>query len=98
MRNQQDKSMKVAIAGMGAIGRKIAKALDDGIPGMALEAVAVGNPQKASEFLTGLKRPPRVLALNALAQHADIVSNQRLRPFCASWQSLCSKPVKTWSS
>lgn len=55
MRNQQDKSMKVAIAGMGAIGRKIAKALDDGIPGMALEAVAVGNPQKASEFLTGLK-------------------------------------------
>jgi aspartate dehydrogenase len=73
MRNQQDKSMKVAIAGMGAIGRKIAKALDDGIPGMALEAVAVGNPQKASEFLTGLRRPPRVLALNALAQHADIV-------------------------
>ncbi|MEY3155466.1 MAG: hypothetical protein RL109_1884, partial [Pseudomonadota bacterium] len=65
--------MKVAIAGMGAIGRKIAKALDDGIPGMALEAVAVGNPQKAGEFLTGLKRPPRVLALNALAQHADIV-------------------------
>ncbi|MBU6285991.1 MAG: aspartate dehydrogenase [Betaproteobacteria bacterium] len=69
----QKHSNRVAIAGMGAIGRKIALALDQGIPGMTLTAVAVGSPEKASSFLANLKHPPQVLSLSDLAEHADIV-------------------------
>ncbi|NDA92778.1 MAG: hypothetical protein EBX90_05780, partial [Betaproteobacteria bacterium] len=63
----QKHSNRVAIAGMGAIGRKIALALDQGIPGMTLTAVAVGSPEKASSFLVNLKHPPQVLSLSDLA-------------------------------
>ena len=63
----------VAIAGLGAIGKRIALALDQGLPGMLLAAVAVGNPDKASPFVSGLHHPPRIVPLADLAQHADIV-------------------------
>lgn len=64
---------RVAIAGLGAIGRRIALALDQGIPGMSLEAVAVGSPERAGKFLDHLRQAPRVLPLSDLVQHADIV-------------------------
>lgn len=69
----QDRTKTVAIAGLGAIGRKIALALDHGIPGMVLGAVAVGNPEKAHGFISSLKQPPQVLALSELSTDADIV-------------------------
>jgi len=40
-------STRVAIAGLGAIGRKLARSLADGIEGLELSAVAVGNREKA---------------------------------------------------
>jgi aspartate dehydrogenase len=63
----------VAIVGLGPIGRKVAEALDRGIDGLQLEAIAVQNPDKHREFLAGLKKPPAVLSIDSLSEVADIV-------------------------
>jgi len=39
----------VAIAGLGAIGRAIARALDEDVPGLALSAVAARDRAKANK-------------------------------------------------
>jgi aspartate dehydrogenase len=62
----------VAIAGLGAIGFKVALCLDAGIPGFALQAVAARDPDKARAKLQAFAAPPRVTSLEALAE-ADIV-------------------------
>jgi aspartate dehydrogenase len=64
---------RVAIAGLGAIGKALARKLDEGIPGLLLAAVAVRDPAMAAEFLGSLSHPPQVASLSALAEHADIV-------------------------
>jgi aspartate dehydrogenase len=65
--------LRVAIVGLGAIGRKVAEALDRGIDGLALVAVSAQNPDKHRGFLAGLTKPPAVLPIEALAGVADIV-------------------------
>src|SRR5579862_4572573 len=47
--------LRVAIAGLGAIGKKIAEALDQGIDGLQLAAVSAQNPEKHHNWLAGLK-------------------------------------------
>lgn len=42
---------RVAIAGLGAIGRVLARKLADGIPGLTLACVAAGNRAKAQAWL-----------------------------------------------
>jgi aspartate dehydrogenase len=64
---------RVAIAGLGAIGQVLARALDGGIPGARLTAVALRNPAKAAAFCATLSGAVRVVALDGLADHADIV-------------------------
>ncbi len=64
--------MKVAIAGLGAIGLKLAAALDAGVPGLELVAVAARDHAKATANLKGFRNPPRVVPIAALAE-ADIV-------------------------
>jgi aspartate dehydrogenase len=64
---------RVAIAGLGAIGQVLARALDEGIPGARLAAVAVRNPAKVAAFLATLSRPVPMVPLGALVDHADIV-------------------------
>ena len=73
---------RVAIAGLGAIGKAVARKLDEGVAGLSLSAVAVRDPARASAFLETLSRRPAVVALDALASHADIVVE------CASAQLL----------
>jgi aspartate dehydrogenase len=63
----------VAIAGLGTIGRAIARKLDQGIPGVRLTAVAGRDQTKAKAFLASLSRPVPVVPLSALAELADIV-------------------------
>jgi aspartate dehydrogenase len=65
-------SSRVAIAGLGAIGRKLARSLADGIEGLELTAVAAGNREKAQAWLAqqGISCP--VVALDALPDHCDI--------------------------
>lgn len=67
------KELRVAIAGLGSIGTKIATALDQGIEGLTLSAVAVRDSAKHQAFLNGLRRPPQVLPIEQLGDSADIV-------------------------
>src|SRR4051794_13391536 len=64
---------RVAIAGLGPIGLKVMEALDRGIGGLTLAAVAVGDPAKPRPELQRLARKPPILPLAELAQAADIV-------------------------
>src|SRR5882757_3475935 len=66
-------TLRVAVAGLGAIGLKIAEALDRGIPGCALAAVSANDRGKALERVSHLHRPVPVVALEKLEPLADIV-------------------------
>lgn len=64
----------VAIAGLGAIGLPLARALDTGaIPALRLAAVAAADPDRARTRLAGFATPPQVIPAEHLAEHADIV-------------------------
>ena len=64
----------VAIAGLGAIGLTVARALDAGrIPGLVLSAVAARDAAKARAKLAGFQVQPEIVPADQLAAHADIV-------------------------
>jgi aspartate dehydrogenase len=64
----------VGVGGLGAIGLKIAKALDQGlIPGLRLAAVSARDHEKARRNLTNLSATPPVTALADLAGVSDII-------------------------
>ncbi|MBR0694180.1 aspartate dehydrogenase [Bradyrhizobium lablabi] len=63
----------VAVAGLGAIGADVVKALDQGIEGLTLVAVSAQNPDKHRGWLAGLKTAPKMVAIEELADVADIV-------------------------
>jgi aspartate dehydrogenase len=65
--------LRVAIAGLGPIGRKTAEALDHGVEGMVLAAVSAQNPAKHGNWLGALKSQPAVLPIERLSDVADIV-------------------------
>ena len=65
--------LRVAIAGLGPIGTKVAEALDGGIDGLMLAAVSAQNPQKHQSWLGKLATRPAVLPIEQLSGAADIV-------------------------
>jgi aspartate dehydrogenase len=65
--------LRVAVAGLGSIGIKVAQALDRGIDGFVLAAVSALNPEKHRGWLATLKKAPAVLPIEALSDVADIV-------------------------
>jgi aspartate dehydrogenase len=65
-------SLRVAIAGLGPIGKKVAEALDQGIDGLTLAAVSAQNPEKHHNWLGGLKTKLQVLPIEKLVDVADI--------------------------
>ena len=65
--------LRVAIAGLGAIGLKVAEALDRGIPGCVLAAVSANDRAKAAERLSRLGRQVPIVTLAELEPLADIV-------------------------
>jgi aspartate dehydrogenase len=69
----QKKEMTVAIGGFGAIGRVVAKRLDEGLPGLRLAAVSARDRAKATEAMRGFTAPVPVVALGELAAYGDIV-------------------------
>jgi aspartate dehydrogenase len=68
-----ESDLRVAIAGLGPIGKGAAEALDHGIDGLSLAAVSVQNPEKHHNWLGTLKKPPAVLPIERLSDAADIV-------------------------
>jgi len=65
--------MRVAIAGLGPIGKKVAEALDRGMDGLVLTAVSAQNPEKHRGWLGNLASAPAILGIEKLADVADIV-------------------------
>jgi len=67
-------TLKVAIGGLGAIGLQVAKCLDAGdIPGLELSAVAARDQQKLARNIKRLNKPPKMVSIDQLGEHADIV-------------------------
>jgi aspartate dehydrogenase len=65
--------LRVAIAGLGSIGSRLARELDRGIDGMALTAVAVRDADKHRGLLDSLRARPALLPIERLWEAADIV-------------------------
>jgi aspartate dehydrogenase len=65
--------LRVAVAGLGAIGMRVVEALDRGIDGLVLAAVSAQHPEKHKIRLGRLKSLPAFLPIEALAEVADIV-------------------------
>jgi aspartate dehydrogenase len=72
-KNNSANDLRVAVVGLGPIGTRVAEALDRGIDGLVLAAVAVQNPEKHRDWLSRLAKPPAVLPIEALSDAADIV-------------------------
>jgi aspartate dehydrogenase len=67
------KPVRVAVAGLGAIGLAVAEALDRGISGCVLTAVSAQDRAKAAQRLSGFKHPVPVVAIDELEPCADLV-------------------------
>jgi aspartate dehydrogenase len=65
--------LRVAVAGLGPIGKRVVEALDRGMNGLVLTAVSVQSPEKHQGWLNALKAPPRILPIEALSDVADMV-------------------------
>lgn len=66
--------MKIGIAGMGAIGLRVAQELDrGGIPGCRLAGIAARNPRRATEATAQLSAPVPHYSLGELAEACDII-------------------------
>lgn len=67
------KPMRVAVAGLGAIGISVVEALDRGIHGCELSAVAARDLKKAGDRVSRLRRPVPVVTIDEIEPLADIV-------------------------
>lgn len=66
--------LKVGIAGLGAIGMKVARALDGGtFERLSLAAVSARDIDRATQRVSDFRRPPRVVDICNLPNHSDIV-------------------------
>jgi phosphoglycerate dehydrogenase-like enzyme len=78
--------LKVGIVGMGVIGTHIARAIDEGIPGVALAGVTVRSQAKAAGF--------KALLLESLIRESSW-SRRRPRPPSATSLRPCSARAST---
>jgi aspartate dehydrogenase len=63
---------RIAIAGLGAIGRALARRLDEGVPGLELACVAARDHGKAQAWLDEHGIPCPIVPLDAFPAHADL--------------------------
>jgi aspartate dehydrogenase len=63
---------RVAVAGLGAIGRVLARRLHDGIPGLTLACVSAGDRAKAQTWLDQQAIACPLVELDALPKYADL--------------------------
>jgi aspartate dehydrogenase len=71
---KSDKTFRLAVAGLGAIGMTVARRVDQGgIKDMTLVAISARDQPKAKERLAGFNHLPDVVPLGALAEKADVI-------------------------
>jgi aspartate dehydrogenase len=66
-------TLRVAIGGFGAIGKVVARRLDQGIEGLTLAAVAARDAARAETAMAGFARRVPVVRLARLWEHSDII-------------------------
>jgi len=66
-------TLRVAIGGFGAIGKVVARRLDEGIDGLTLAAVAARDVARAKAGMEGFTHEVPVMPLAGLCQFADVV-------------------------
>ncbi len=64
--------LRIAIAGLGAIGRTLARELNKGVPGLELACAAAGNRAKAEAWLTAEGIACPLVPLADFPKYADI--------------------------
>ncbi|MCA6120879.1 aspartate dehydrogenase [Bradyrhizobium sp. WSM 1704] len=70
---ERARTTRVAVAGLGAIGADVVKALDQGIDGLMLVAVSANSPEKHRSWLAELRTAPEMVPVEQLAEVADVV-------------------------
>ena len=66
--------LSLAIAGLGAIGMKVARAVDRGlVPGVRLVAVSAHDKTRAERRCADFAAPPIIVDLGVLCDHADVI-------------------------
>ena len=71
---KRSKPLRIAIAGLGAIGKSIATTLAQAsVPGVVLTAVSAKNLERAQTFANTLAHPVKVLSIAELEKEADLV-------------------------
>ena len=73
MADQGAGGLRIAIAGLGAIGMAVARRLDAGIDGLALSAVAARDLDRARARVAGFRAPPEVVESPRLAELGEVV-------------------------
>ena len=63
---------RVAIAGLGSIGRVLARRLNKGVPGLALACAAVRDRKQAEAWLDGEGIACPLVELASLPEYADL--------------------------
>ena len=66
-------AIRIGIAGLGAIGRQVCRAVDAGLPGLTLAGATARTRERAEAFLATLKSKPPFLDLDALVAASDLV-------------------------
>ena len=76
-------SKRIAVAGLGEIGKTVARKLAQGLPGLALSGIATRDHAKAQAWLDreGVSCP--LISLGDLPNHADLVVE--CAPASRSW-------------
>jgi aspartate dehydrogenase len=73
LKDRRLKPTRIAIAGLGAVGLKVAEVLDAGLPGCVLTAVSAKDHAKARDRIAHFKTPVPVVPIGELEPLADIV-------------------------
>lgn len=72
--NSKMRPLTLGVAGLGAIGMKVARAVDGGeVAGMRLVAVSAHDRDRAVRRCADFATPPEVVALGVLADLADVI-------------------------
>jgi aspartate dehydrogenase len=69
----EPRQIRVAVAGLGAIGLSVVQALAQGVEGFTLVAVSAKDRTAAAQRLSDLSIAVPVLALEDLEAHADLL-------------------------
>lgn len=67
------KTLKIAIAGMGAVSLPVARWLDQGVNGLELVAISANDKVRAQERIKDFRSPPPVMDIADLVKTADII-------------------------